>query len=356
MGFYTRTSLRAGPFRFTMSPSGMGVSVGVPGFRVGTGPRGNYVHMGRGGIYYQSTIGKPAPHSPPRPRPYIPPSSSVVMEDVTGASVQELVAGNRSDLVNQIQVAARRRPLWPFALGALLVLGLILGRWGLLLILVGVPAIVWLAMRDRARRSVVVMYDVNDDMARRFDDLVQAVGALQQVGGFWLITASGAVQTPYQYKVNAGASTLHRRRAAAASMNGPRILVTNVAIPTLTSGERSVHFLPDRVLLREGKHYADIPYQQLELSAEAVRVIEEGALPRDGEIVDRTWQYVNVKGGPDRRFKDNRQLPVMRYGRLTLYNHHGLHMIWDASQFRAVHATARALTNAASAQPPIIPS
>lgn len=36
------------PFRFNLSNSGIGVSAGIKGFRVGTGPRGNYVHMGRG--------------------------------------------------------------------------------------------------------------------------------------------------------------------------------------------------------------------------------------------------------------------------------------------------------------------
>src|SRR5690606_24490508 len=185
------------------------------------------------------------PISSSRQRPYTPPSSSVVMEDMTGASVRELVAGNRSDLIAQIQAAASRRPHWPFALGPLLVLGLILGSWGLFLILIGIPAIIWLVLYDQARRSVVVIYDVNDDTARRFEELVQAVGALQQVDGFWLITASGAVETPYQFKVNAGASTLNLRQRASASMNGPKLLVTNIAIPTLVSGERAVHFLPD---------------------------------------------------------------------------------------------------------------
>ena len=51
MGFYIRKSIKAGPFRFNLSKSGLGVSAGIPGFRVGTGPRGNYVHMGRNGIY-----------------------------------------------------------------------------------------------------------------------------------------------------------------------------------------------------------------------------------------------------------------------------------------------------------------
>ena len=37
MGFYIRKSVKAGPFRFNLSKSGIGTSVGVRGFRVGTG-------------------------------------------------------------------------------------------------------------------------------------------------------------------------------------------------------------------------------------------------------------------------------------------------------------------------------
>jgi hypothetical protein len=56
MGFYLRKSIKVGPIRFNLSKSGVGVSAGVTGFRIGTGPRGNYVHMGRGGIYYRKTL------------------------------------------------------------------------------------------------------------------------------------------------------------------------------------------------------------------------------------------------------------------------------------------------------------
>jgi hypothetical protein len=57
MGFYIRKSKKVGPFRFNLSKSGIGTSVGVRGFRVGTGPRGNYVHAGRNGIYYRQQWG-----------------------------------------------------------------------------------------------------------------------------------------------------------------------------------------------------------------------------------------------------------------------------------------------------------
>lgn len=46
MSFSFRKSFRSGPIRINLSKSGMGVSVGVKGFRIGTGPRGDYVNIG----------------------------------------------------------------------------------------------------------------------------------------------------------------------------------------------------------------------------------------------------------------------------------------------------------------------
>lgn len=48
MGFYIRKSVSVGPFRFNHSKSGVGVSAGIAGLRLGSGPRGNYVHRGSG--------------------------------------------------------------------------------------------------------------------------------------------------------------------------------------------------------------------------------------------------------------------------------------------------------------------
>src|SRR5258708_5999174 len=56
MSWYLKKSFRFGPIRFNLSKSGIGVSGGVKGLRVGTGPRGPYVHAGRGGIYYRKSF------------------------------------------------------------------------------------------------------------------------------------------------------------------------------------------------------------------------------------------------------------------------------------------------------------
>ena len=52
MRVYLRKSVSLGGVRFNFSKSGIVASVSIKGFRLGTGPRGNYVHMGRNGIYY----------------------------------------------------------------------------------------------------------------------------------------------------------------------------------------------------------------------------------------------------------------------------------------------------------------
>src|SRR4030095_3525577 len=56
MGLYLRKSFRAGPIRFNLSKSGLGISGGVKGARLGVGPRGTYVHAGRHGLYYRKHL------------------------------------------------------------------------------------------------------------------------------------------------------------------------------------------------------------------------------------------------------------------------------------------------------------
>jgi hypothetical protein len=109
-------------------------------------------------------------------------------------------------------------------------------------------------------------------------------------------------------------------------------LVTNVAIPTITSGRTSLHFLPDRVLVREGTAFSDVPYSMLQTSDTVTKFIEGDPVPRDAQQVGTTWQYVNVKGGPDRRYKNNRQLPIMLYGELEFASPTGLRWVLDCSR------------------------
>jgi hypothetical protein len=72
---------------------------------------------------------------------------------------------------------------------------------------------------------------------------------------------------------------------------------------------RSVFFLPDRILVLQGSMNADVDWSQVTTVFAQRRFIEGEGVAGDAEVVGQTWKYLK-KGGPDQRFKDNRQLPI----------------------------------------------
>ncbi|MEH3141160.1 MAG: DUF4236 domain-containing protein [Mycobacterium kyogaense] len=361
MGFYLRKTVKAGPFRFNLSNSGLGVSAGVPGFRVGTGPRGNYVTVGSNGIYYRATLGgggavlsNGASHSPGNRLPDYRPSG-IVMEDTTGAEVLAMEPTGGGDVVDQLNsVSGRFRFGWPAAI-AVFVLGLLVGMpWGIAVWAVLAPACAWLIMWEQARRKVVLFYDVNDAPATWFSSVVDQWEWLAGSQKLWREVQTGAVTTTQQFKTNAGASNVVNRIVATANISGPSELATNIAVPTLTAGKAALYFLPDRILVREGKSFSDAAYSHLSIRPGQTRFIENSAAPGDAIQVDHTWRYVNVRGGPDRRYKDNPVLPIMLYGTIDLASTQGLRWDLQISRKDAAAPIAKVLSFSPTVAAPVI--
>jgi hypothetical protein len=57
VGFFFRKSFKLGPLRVNASKSGLGISGGIRGARVGIGPRGPYIAASKEGIYYRKHLG-----------------------------------------------------------------------------------------------------------------------------------------------------------------------------------------------------------------------------------------------------------------------------------------------------------
>lgn len=114
MGFYLRKSVSVGPVRFNLSKSGIGVSAGIKGLRIGTGPRGNYVQMGRGGIYFRQTI----PSSDSRRTPSLVPQeqSSIDFKEIESGSVSQMVDSSSAAILDEINSKSRNMLIWPWVL------------------------------------------------------------------------------------------------------------------------------------------------------------------------------------------------------------------------------------------------
>ncbi len=120
-----------------------------------------------------------------------------------------------------------------------------------------------------------------------------------------------------------------------------------MAVPSINVGKASLHFLPDRVIVRNNKTYSDVSYSHLQVHDYQERFIESpGQTPKDSQQVGQTWQYVNKGGGLDKRFNNNPVLPIMLYGHLDLTSAQGLDWRVQTSRPDAAHVIGSILEQA----------
>jgi hypothetical protein len=101
-----------------------------------------------------------------------------------------------------------------------------------------------------------------------------------------------------------------------------------------------MYFFPDVVLIRDRQGFGAVSCADLRVNTGTSTFIEDGVVPRDAVVVSYTWRYVNRDGGPDRRFNNNRQLPVLRLGELTLASASGLNIHLNTSNPDHAHSFA----------------
>lgn len=353
MPFYFRKSVSAGPFRFNFSKGGVGVSVGVKGLRIGTGPRGHYVHAGRGGIYYRASLGRVGDQRPKqtenRPKLEFNHGSQpgVDMIEVESGDVQAMRSEVLSDLLKEInakqqQLRAATVLGWLFGiLGAGVIL--IVGPAGVAVLVLSLPA--WAIGRwlDSYRRVTVLYYDLDPSVEQSYRSVVASFDTLAACAGKWHIEAGGVVKDLATWKRNAGASHIVQKKATLLAYRLPGVVKSNLTPPTISVGRQIMYFLPDVALIQDGKKYGAIDYADLGMTWQESNFIEEGTVPGDTEIIGRTWKYPNKKGGPDRRFANNYEIPICRYEILHFRSESGVNELVEFSRAGVCEPFARSL-------------
>lgn len=346
MPFYIRKSVSAGPFRFNFSKGGVGLSVGVRGFRVGTGPRGHYVHAGRGGLYYRKTLNasqsarddeRRASSEPPAQHHRQPESASGIdMVAVSSGAVTEMEDARFADVLAEMvekQQSARLATVLMWCGIAFAALTTIVG--GVIGFLLGAAVAFggrilgsWL---DESRRSVVLMYNLEEDAAKAYEAMTNAFDRVAACHGKWHVDAGGAVNDLVTWKRNAGASHVLDKRPTALGYGLPTILKSNVTPPSMSVGKETLFFLPDFLLVVHDDNVGAVSYDQLSIVWQDSNFIEEGTVPGDTTVLFHTWKHPNKSGGPDRRFVNNYQIPVCLYESIHLTSPNGLNELLQVS-------------------------
>ena len=202
-----------------------------------------------------------------------------------------------------------------------------------ILLLIGL--IIWcfyMYRLDKKRKTINIFYELDNNVNQLHEKFIEYFVQFRSCRKVWQVIHSQAANDS---KYHGGANTLIKRNdISKIYSNGLPISFLNTNVKILHIGLRNtdMYFFPERLVLKRGSKLASIFYKNIQIEESSIRFIEDGGVPSDATVVGRTYKYVNKSGGPDKRFKDNREIPICLYSEYHFTSENGLNEIISTSK------------------------
>lgn len=106
----------------------------------------------------------------------------------------------------------------------------------------------------------------------------------------------------------------------------PWYLRTNIVPIVFKLHDRQLAIMPDRLIIFGKKQFGALDYRRVRFDISAFGFLEGGPVPSDSEVIKTVWAYTNNDGSPDRRYTNNKQYPVVKYGKIIISSPDGLNI------------------------------
>jgi len=159
-------------------------------------------------------------------------------------------------------------------------------------------------------KMAYLLYDISPDKEQQIQAFYDDLFKLKEAEKIWIVKEE---DRHGDGRRNAGATTdVSRELTGINNSIYPKIkgLKTNVSIPVIGG---YVYFFPDALFVYRGKKIKAISYKDIEIQVSTSQFREDGEIPSDSEKIGSTWKYVNNDGSPDKRFNNNRKIPILKY-------------------------------------------
>lgn len=329
MGWRFRKSINLGGFRINFSKTGIGYSFGVGGLR--------YTKKANGGSRITSSIrGTGISYSKDwsNSKKQSNNSNNNIPQEISNIQNEEnkiesnLVQSKQNELVDKLNDAYtqnrknKTKKIWICICAALSLCCLIKS---LLALIPFIGLIVWFCLLPK-KISIDLDYDFseNNDKEQKYNNLLNGLDELMSNDKLCEITS---VSDNSDYKNQAGARSLLSTSANVKICKNVDYIDTDLELKTLKIQNKEIIFLPDIILVCQDKVWKSIEYSDTEVMYQNSRFIETGIVPSDTEILDYNWQHMNKNGGPDKRFTNNRKIPVCAYGQIGIESENGLQIM-----------------------------
>ncbi|MCR6722062.1 MAG: hypothetical protein NVV59_17640 [Chitinophagaceae bacterium] len=195
---------------------------------------------------------------------------------------------------------------------------------------------------DSAIESSVASLDIEFDEELRalYEGLTGSFNQLCESWKIWDVTSSHFQD---RVRTRSAASTLISKKVVRFShkpIDDIRANITPIYFNNANGAD--LYFYPNFLIVYSSKRkFAILGLDEIRVEFSPVRFVETDLVPRDSKVIDRTWVKVNKNGTPDRRFKDNREIPIVQYGSIALKSPNGLNEEYMFSNFESAEDFCR---------------
>lgn len=326
MGFRYRKSINiGGGFRINMSKSGIGYSWGTKGYRISKTARGNIRKTatlpGTGLSYVEELSNKNKKGSINSNDSF---NNNLQIntydsQEIKNVLTPEISSDNLKDIVNLANKSIKLNKIANIFLVSSIVLSFLNTNFLILTIISFI-----LKVYIKTKGVVDLEYSIDEDQKSVISEKIKPFLRISDSSNIWRITETSKV---IDTKYTAGAKNLIKRQKCKVSKKIPFPFKVNVSATSYIYNNERLFFLPDKLFFIQKNKVFAINYTDVKTCIYNQSFIENVSVPRDATIVGYTWEFVNKKGGPDKRFKRNRQLPICAYGSLSISSPFGLNTI-----------------------------
>jgi len=179
--------------------------------------------------------------------------------------------------------------------------------------------------------------DFDDEIRNKYDKIVSTFKSVASSNKIWDVTSEEIQDT----KVTRSAASrgIKKTEVKFGLKSLPDIRGKFEALWFNNANGADLYVYPNFIVMHSSKtKFAVIGLDELDFNHSYTKFLETGLIPNDTKIVDKTWAKVNKNGSPDKRFKDNYEIPVVKYGSIYLKTKTGLNEEFQFSNFEFTEA------------------
>jgi len=340
------------------SRSGISTSIGVKGASVTFGKSGTYLNTSLPALGLssrQKINGSNDGGVPDTPRFPLPLEYDLNSSNIFSADIHEITSQNMQGIKEAIVLAMTQKSEIEVDLGVI-EKSLANTRFKLILSYIFLYGYIYKSIPEALKRDidnqkeaivqagaqiknchVELELNFEPEIQAKYEKMCNAFKQMANSEAIWDVTSSH-----YQDRVvtRSPANTLVNKRNVRFGLKSLVYIQSDFqALYFQNANGADLYFYPGFVVMfSNAEKFAVIGFDEIDLQHNQVRFVETGIVPKDSKVIDKTWAKVNKNGTPDKRFKGNYQIPIARYGEISLSTSTGLNEAYQFSNHEASSA------------------